>query len=150
MERRMRLPANPRQPVRVSPTEILKLLIYFIVKGQLQYLIGSKNGRQNQSSPTGDKKNGTGGDRGGRAMGQRPRAELTAASGGAHGGLRRSPQRGSSSGRAATGQRPPEELMAAAWRRGGAPDGGSLPKKLKAARLKARRSRCLSMALLWR
>jgi hypothetical protein len=40
--------------------------------------------------------------------------------------------------------------LTAAWRRGGAPDDGSLPKKLEAARLKARRSRCSRMAVLRR
>jgi hypothetical protein len=45
-------------------------------KRSLQYPIGPENGDQNQSSPTGDRKNGAGGDRGGRAAGRRPRAEL--------------------------------------------------------------------------
>jgi hypothetical protein len=119
----------------------------------------------------GDRKNGVGGDGGGRAAGRRPRAELVmgwrhgaaarvrsghaeasggarsgaAASGGAHGGLGPSLQRSSSSGHAAArrrpraelaaGQRPREELAAAAW---WSSDGGSLSKKLEAARLKAR------------
>jgi hypothetical protein len=50
----------------------------------------------------------------------------------------------------AAGRRPREELTAAAWRRGGAPDGGSLPKELEAARLKARRNWCSRMAVLRR
>jgi hypothetical protein len=135
--------------LRLSPTK----LINFILKGWLQYPIGTKNAGQNQSSPIGDRKNGVGGDGGGRAAGRRPRAELVmgwrhgaaarvssghaeasggarsgaAAPGGANGGLRRSLQRSSSSGHAAARRRPRAELAAAAW---WSSDGGSLSKKL--------------------